>query len=146
VGSNPTPRAYHGYSSNKLIAIYAAFYFKMTLGASNVSQTVSSLTQNETAEDLDERIDALTQFGSKPFYNKILKTLTRENPLNATIICDYIDAERTEINIKQSTMEGKIKILVWLSTFHSIKQLDQEIGDKVYGDTPPVDMLLHNGR
>ena len=30
-------------------------------------------------------------------------------------------AEQTEINIKQSTKEGKIKILIWLSIFHSGK-------------------------
>ena len=34
------------------------------------------------------------------------------------IICDYIIAEQTEINIKQSTKEGKIKILIWLSNFN----------------------------
>jgi integrase len=97
----------------------------MTSEFSCVTPSDSSVTQGETAEDLDDRIGILTQFASKPFFNKILKTLTKENHLNAAVICDYIDAERTEINIKQSTIEGKIKVLVWLSRFHSIKNFKE---------------------
>jgi len=41
--------------------------------------------------------------------------LVKKNLENATIICDYIIAEQTEINIKNSTKEEKIKIIVWLS-------------------------------
>ncbi len=37
---------------------------------------------------------------------------------NASIIYDLIIAEQTELNIKDSTKEGKIKILIWLSNFH----------------------------
>lgn len=37
------------------------------------------------------------------------------NPDNANVICDYIIAEQTEINIKEATKEGKIKVLMWLS-------------------------------
>src|SRR6476659_9603671 len=33
------------------------------------------------------------------------------------IICNYILTEQTEINIKNSTKEGKIKVLVWLSNY-----------------------------
>ena len=40
-----------------------------------------------------------------------------KNKENATILCDYIQAEQTEFNIKDSTKEGKIKVLVWLSNF-----------------------------
>ncbi|MGN6822208.1 MAG: hypothetical protein ACTHJ7_05475, partial [Candidatus Nitrosocosmicus sp.] len=41
----------------------------------------------------------------------------KDNPNNAQIICDYIITEQTEFNIKESTKEGKIKVLVWLSNF-----------------------------
>jgi hypothetical protein len=39
------------------------------------------------------------------------------NPQNCVYICDYILAEQSEINLKDSTKEGKIKVLIWLSAF-----------------------------
>lgn len=39
------------------------------------------------------------------------------NPVNAAIIYDYISAEQTEINIKESTKGDKIKKLCWLSNY-----------------------------
>ena len=60
------------------------------------------------------------------FINKILKNLAQENPENASIICDYVIAEETEINIKNSTKEGRIKIITWLSNYyHNIKPFKQ---------------------
>ena len=44
-----------------------------------------------------------------------------ESSKNAEIICDYITAEQIEMNITESTKEGKIKCLAWLSSFHSHK-------------------------
>lgn len=44
-----------------------------------------------------------------------------ESSENAEIICDYITAEQIEMNLKESTKEGKIKCLVWLSSFHDHK-------------------------
>ena len=43
--------------------------------------------------------------------------LAENSPENATIICDFITAERNEINIKESTKEWKIKNLILLSRF-----------------------------
>ena len=46
------------------------------------------------------------------------------------MICDYILAEQIEMNIKESTKEGKIKVLIWLSkylankTFHQVTKQD----------------------
>ena len=51
-----------------------------------------------------------------------MKKLSKKNLENANIICDYIIAEQTEINIKDSTKEGKIKILVWLSNHFQDKK------------------------
>jgi integrase len=42
---------------------------------------------------------------------------------NASIICDYIIAEQNEINIKESTKEGKIKVLTDLLKFLNYKNL-----------------------
>lgn len=52
---------------------------------------------------------------SKPYFKNSLIKLSKKNFENANIICEYIYAEQTELNIKNSTKEGKIKILVWLS-------------------------------
>lgn len=79
------------------------------------------LQSYEILEELDNKIDKITQFASKAYFNKTLKQLARKHPENACVICDYIIAEQTEINIKPSTTEGKIKILIWLSNFHSGK-------------------------
>lgn len=43
--------------------------------------------------------------------------MASNSPENSVTICQYILAEVTEMNIKQSTKEGKIKVLLWLSTF-----------------------------
>ncbi|MGA9940741.1 MAG: hypothetical protein WBP88_01965 [Nitrososphaeraceae archaeon] len=64
---------------------------------------------------VEKTIDKITTSLSKPYFNKILKQLTSTNSENAMIICNYILTEQTEINIKNSTKEGKIKVLVWLS-------------------------------
>ena len=81
-------------------------------------------TLSKTREELNERIDAITRFTSRPYFNKALKKLALECLDNATIICDYINAEQNEINIKPSTIEGKIKILIWLSNFHHGKSFN----------------------
>jgi hypothetical protein len=71
--------------------------------------------------DLDKNIDLLTKSLSRPYFNTALKKLVKSNPHNAKLICDHILAEQTEFNIKDSTKESKIKILVWLSNIHQGK-------------------------
>jgi hypothetical protein len=61
------------------------------------------------------KIEEITKYNSKPYYRQALLKLAKINSDNANIICDYILAEQTEINIKESTKEGKIKVLIWLS-------------------------------
>jgi integrase len=43
--------------------------------------------------------------------------MTAKNRKNTNIICDYIIAEQNEINIKESTKEGKIKCLAALANY-----------------------------
>ena len=74
---------------------------------------------------LEKNIDLLTRGTSKAYFNTAFKRLAGDNPENANIICDYITAEQTEINIKQSTKEGKIKILIWLSNFHPARSFKE---------------------
>jgi hypothetical protein len=70
-------------------------------------------------KELENDIDLITKSLSRPYFNSALKKLARENPNNAQLICNYILTEQTEFNIKESTTEGKIKVLVWLSNFHN---------------------------
>ena len=77
-----------------------------------------------------KKVNSLTKSCSKKYFNSILIKLANENIENANTICDYIMAEETEINIKNSTKEGRIKILVWLSNYYdnrkSFKGLSKE--------------------
>jgi integrase len=73
--------------------------------------------------ELLKRIDLITNDLSRPYFNTILKKLAKQNFENASIICDYIITEQTEMNIKPSTKEGKIKLLVWLCNHDINKSL-----------------------
>lgn len=75
-------------------------------------------------ENVDLLIDRIT-VGSKPYFKKTLQKLTTTNPENCLTICSYILSEITEMNIKQSTKEGKLKVLVWLSNFLGNKPFSQ---------------------
>jgi hypothetical protein len=71
--------------------------------------------------ELEDKINSIT-YGYKPYIRKMLVHLANTNLENANIICDYIIAEQNEINIKESTREGKIKVLLSLSSyFHNGK-------------------------
>jgi hypothetical protein len=58
---------------------------------------------------------------SRPYFNTALKRLAKNNPINAKLVCDYILVEQTEFNLKDSTRESKIKVIMWLSNFHKGK-------------------------
>jgi hypothetical protein len=55
-----------------------------------------------------------------------LKKLLEKLLGNTKIICDYIIAEQNEINIKESTKEGKIKVLVDFINFTNYKNLNNK--------------------
>lgn len=151
VGSNPTPRAYLRvlYKNNKSKGAK-----KFTRGDSLLEKksTIPLIIGNSSSntEKLDNRsitnkIDSITNNCSKKYFKKALCTLAGKNPTNAAAICDYLLAEENENNIKQSTKEGKLKTLVWLSnhfkdrlTFRQmskediLKYLQKDKDDKSY--------------
>ena len=90
----------------------------------NLKMKYADNTVNNYDMELEKDIDLITKSLSRPYFNSALKKLTRENPNNARIICEYILTEQTEFNIKESTKEGKIKVLVWLSNFHGKNFID----------------------
>jgi integrase len=53
--------------------------------------------------------------------------LQESNLENADILCKHILTEQVEFNIKNSTKEGKIKTLVWLSNFFEDKKRYQDM-------------------
>jgi hypothetical protein len=73
--------------------------------------------QEDALESLDRVIDSITIGMSRKAFNSRLKALARISFKNASTICDYILAEQTEQNIKPSTAESKVKLLIWLSRY-----------------------------
>ena len=62
-------------------------------------------------DGLSEKINFISQY-QKAFIKKGLLRLADESRENAEMVCDYVISEQTEINIKESTKEGKIKCLL----------------------------------
>jgi integrase len=92
--------------------------------------TLQGIRIIDQCNELEKKIDSITEYNSKPYFRAALKRLAIVNSENANIICDYILAEQIEMNIKESTKEGKIKVLIWLSkylankTFHQVTKQD----------------------
>jgi len=92
--------------------------------------TLQGIRIIDQCNELEKKIDSITQYNSKPYFRAALKKLAIVNPENANVICDYLLAEQIDMNIKESTKEGKIKVLIWLSnylankTFHQITKQD----------------------
>ena len=82
------------------------------------SSTAISPTPRQTADgETKEKILAVCK-NQKQYVERTPNSLLDKSEENASIVYDYIIAEQTELNIKDSTKEGKIKILIWLSNFH----------------------------
>jgi hypothetical protein len=84
-----------------------------------------------TENNLEDKINKITESLSRQYFNTILKKLAKENKENAITICNYIIAEQNELNIKDSTKEGKIKVLIWLSDFHKNKSFKEMIKEDI---------------
>lgn len=93
---------------------------------------------NETGlGEFKAKVHAITDDCSKPYYYYYYKALERmieTNPVNCKTICEYILAEQREINLKDSTKEGKIKVLIWLSAF---------LGGKLFRHATKQDILSY---
>jgi hypothetical protein len=94
----------------------------MTYQITQTSSLKGNKSQNEkwvgdeNTTEIGAKIHLITKSLSRNYYGNILQKLVKSNCDNADIICDYIIAEQTEPNIKDSTKESRIKVLVWLST------------------------------
>ena len=129
MGSNPTPRAYLGDLYSRVKSNKSKVSVSVLVHSdSNIAKNENN--EKETGSYILRTIDSITKSCTKPYFNKILKQLAAQNLVNTEIICNYIIAEETEINIKNSTKEGRIKVLVWLSNFYnnskSFKQMTKQ--------------------
>jgi hypothetical protein len=102
VGSNPTPRAIFGDSCDKLFS-YAGWLSSIS------GVTLDQMLTVDYSTELEKKINDVTKYNSKAYFKAALKKVSLVNPENAEIICDYIVAEQTRMNIKESTKEGKMK-------------------------------------
>jgi hypothetical protein len=85
------------------------------------SQPTEFSRNNNLESILQKKIDYITQYNSKAYFRKALERVANVIPENATIICDYIIEEQTQMNLKESTKEGKMKVLIWLSNYFQNK-------------------------
>lgn len=120
MGSSPTPGA-------KLVD--SNIYLKYPNGQNkniqlrDTSSTAISPTPRQTANgELKEKILLICK-DQKHYVQKLLNDLLEKSKENALIISDYIIAEQNEINLRDSTKEGKIKVLADLLKFLNHKNL-----------------------
>ena len=78
-----------------------------------------------TTPQLDGVIDSITHGMSRKALNTRLKMLHRISPSNASTICEHILSEQTELNIKISTAENKVKALLWLTRYLKLEPFEQ---------------------
>jgi ATP-dependent Lon protease len=94
----------------------------------------SRTEENEDYEALDRLIDSITRDFSRKGINSRIKVLVRKSSTNAASTCDHILAEQTELNIKTSIAESKVKSMLWLSKF---------LNDKPFEEMPKQDILSY---
>ena len=98
-----------------------------------MNRSTTTITKTKTTkkdhinDELEKKIDYITESFPQNFLKNKLKNLARKNPDNANVICDYIIVEQTEFNIKDSTKMGKIKALVYLSNHLQDTKLFKEM-------------------
>jgi hypothetical protein len=46
--------------------------------------------KGDVKDELTKKIDYITQYNSKPYFRSALLNLSRSNPENGNMICDYI--------------------------------------------------------
>jgi integrase len=127
-----------------------SFYYRQRRYSQAVLSTVDPaeiaerrrLKAEQDTQALDRVIDSITIGMSRKAFNSRLKALARISLKNITTICDHILAEQTEMNIKPSTAESKVKLLIWLSKYHDHKPFEdmtkQDIVNYLNSNRKPV--------
>ena len=112
MGSSPTPGA--------ILALEHTIFVIVLSHSTSLEKHLSTrlksseIKTNVISSQVVKIINSLTH--DQPNYIiRLYKEMAKSNPDNAAVIYDYITAEQTEINIKESTKGDKIKKLSWLS-------------------------------
>jgi hypothetical protein len=107
VDSNPTPRALVADSYEHFINQ------KRQNNIDNLQNLVQpDHTLSESKEKaLEESINSICKY-QEPYIKKSLYKLLDNSFQSTETICDYIIVQQNEINIKESTKEGKNKVLL----------------------------------
>ena len=116
--SNPTPRAL-------VVDSYEHFINQKHQKNIDNLQTANQINYDPSIskkKELEETITSICKY-QKPFIKKSLFKLLDSIVENTETICEYIIAEQNEINIRESTKEGKIKVLVDLVKFLEFRNL-----------------------
>ncbi len=125
MGSSPTPGALGVDSTNSLKYQKKQIKNIQLKDASSIEISDRQEQLQIEKDDVKEKILLICK-NQKGYIKKTLHDLLENSKDNASIICDYIVSEQNGINIKESTKEGKIKVLVWLSNFHENKSDKQK--------------------
>ncbi len=120
--SNPTPRAIIADSTTSLKYQNRENHYIQLKDAPSEISTRQVQQQQIEKDEVKEKILLISK-NQKEYIKKILHSLLKNSKDNASIICDYIISEQNEINIKESTKEGKIKVLLDLLKFLNYKNL-----------------------
>lgn len=121
--SNPTPRAIIADSTTSLKYQNRENHYIQLKDASFIEISDRQVQQQQIEKDEVKEKILLISKNQKEYIKKILHSLLKNSKDNASIICDYIISEQNEINIKESTKEGKIKVLLDLLKFLNYKNL-----------------------
>lgn len=120
MGSNPTPRAILAYSSEDFISLKS----KSNIVSSLQEPLKTSKEVSTDVENTRKKLNSICKY-QRTYIRKSLESLLSESFCNAETVCNYITAEQNEINIKESTKEGKIKVLVDLLKFLRYKPVNE---------------------
>ena len=119
MGSSPTPGA---LLADSTISLKYQKRQNKNIQLKNAFSVITPIQGQIVKDELKEKIRSICK-NQKHYVQNMLNTLSEKTAENALIICDYIIAEQNEINIKDSTKEGKVKVLVDLLKFLNYKNL-----------------------
>ena len=97
----------------------------------NTLQSQDNLIRFKKRKTINELIISICKY-QKTYIRKSLDKLLENSHENTEIICKYIIAEQNEINIKESTKEGKIKVIVDLVKFLNFKDLNRVVKEDIF--------------
>ncbi len=127
MGSSPTPGALVVDSYEDLNNLNKD---KINDSLQNSPQLQDNISEQKR-KIINELIISICKY-QRSFIKKSLDKLLEISPSNTEIICKYIIAEQNEINIKESTKEGKIKTLIELVKFLDFKDISEITKEDIF--------------